>query len=977
MYLKKIELHGFKSFADRVNLELQPGITGIVGPNGCGKSNITDAIRWVLGEQSVKSLRGTAMSDVIFAGSQDRKPQNLAEVTLVFDNSDRYIDSDYQNIEITRRIYRHNNEGEYLLNKQPCRLKDIVDLMMDTGLGRDSLSMISQGNISSFADSKPEERRPMFEEAAGVAKYKKRKIESLRRLEKTTENLNRVQDIVNELEKQIIPLKKQKEKAETYIALKKQLEEIEIGLIVHESTDLKAQIDQIKQRIQELENYQQSYSNDLVTKEALLAAKKDKMVLLDKEVDALQSKLMEALENVNRLNTSKVQIDEKRRHILENGSSENLEEQITSLKQMLSEVLSDYNQSVERYDYSKADLDAFESKRNQVMTKLNGLRQLLEQQNSKYNALKTKQSLIKEQIETNQHYNYGVKTILASSLDGVIDVLEKVITPQAGYEVAISTALGGAMQFVLTKDQASARQAIGYLKKNRAGRATFLPIPSLSKRSVRDEHLLVCQNTKGYLGIASEFVEYDQKYDKVISNQLGNTLIVEDLQTANHLANQLYYRYKIVTLNGDVVNVGGSMTGGQSRQQNSSYQSKKELEVIQKDLEGLEINLSKLKTQINEFDLEYREQSNELLQKKILFARLEEEVSDKLAHFKNIKAQYEAIAHEKVEVDSLLKEDTNQDLIQELNKANALKEELTASIKAKRETRMGYVNDNDILEQELRELRKALNDCQNQYMKQKVELTKLEGNLNSKLTYLNDEYKMTFEYASEHYGHKKYNEDDRSEVFALKTEIRRLGNVNLDAIEEYQNVSERFDHLISQKEDLLEAQTTLLQAIDEMDEVMTKRFDETFNKVNEEFNLVFRSLLGGGKAMLKYSDPENILETGIDIDVQPPVKAVQNISLFSGGEKALIAISCLFAILKVRPVPMCILDEVEAALDQANVERFAKYLKEFEGKTQFIVVTHRPGTMEQCDILYGATMQQKGVTKLISVKFEEATQNVS
>lgn len=977
MYLKKIELHGFKSFADRVNLELQPGITGIVGPNGCGKSNITDAIRWVLGEQSVKSLRGTAMSDVIFAGSQDRKPQNLAEVTLVFDNSDRYIDSDYQNIEITRRIYRHNNEGEYLLNKQPCRLKDIVDLMMDTGLGRDSLSMISQGNISSFADSKPEERRPMFEEAAGVAKYKKRKIESLRRLEKTTENLNRVQDIVNELEKQIIPLKKQKEKAETYIALKKQLEEIEIGLIVHESTNLKAQIDQIKQRIQELENYQQSYSNDLVTKEALLAAKKDKMVLLDKEVDALQSKLMEALENVNRLNTSKVQIDEKRRHILENGSSENLEEQITSLKQMLSEVLSDYNQSVERYDYSKADLDAFESKRNQVMTKLNGLRQLLEQQNSKYNALKTKQSLIKEQIETNQHYNYGVKTILASSLDGVIDVLEKVITPQAGYEVAISTALGGAMQFVLTKDQASARQAIGYLKKNRAGRATFLPIPSLSKRSVRDEHLLVCQNTKGYLGIASEFVEYDQKYDKVISNQLGNTLIVEDLQTANHLANQLYYRYKIVTLNGDVVNVGGSMTGGQSRQQNSSYQSKKELEVIQKDLEGLEINLSKLKTQINEFDLEYREQSNELLQKKILFARLEEEVADKLAHFKNIKAQYEALAHEKVEVDSLLKEDTNQDLIQELNKANALKEELTASIKAKRETRMGYVNDNDILEQELRELRKALNDCQNQYMKQKVELTKLEGNLNSKLTYLNDEYKMTFEYASEHYGHKKYNEDDRSEVFALKTEIRRLGNVNLDAIEEYQNVSERFDHLTSQKEDLLEAQTTLLQAIDEMDEVMTKRFDETFNKVNEEFNLVFRSLLGGGKAMLKYSDPENILETGIDIDVQPPGKAVQNISLFSGGEKALIAISCLFAILKVRPVPMCILDEVEAALDQANVERFAKYLKEFEGKTQFIVVTHRPGTMEQCDILYGATMQQKGVTKLISVKFEEAAQNVS
>lgn len=971
MYLKKIELHGFKSFADRVNLEFQPGITGIVGPNGCGKSNITDAIRWVLGEQSVKSLRGNSMTDVIFAGSQDRKPQNLAEVTLVFDNTDRYIDTDYQEIEITRRIYRHNNEGEYLLNKQPCRLKDIVDLMMDTGLGRDSLSMISQGNISSFADSKPEDRRSMFEEAAGVAKYKKRKIESLRRLEKTNDNLNRISDIVNELEKQIIPLKKQKDKAEQYLALKKQLEKIEIGLIVHESKNLKEKLDALKEDINDLERYDQEYNNELTTKDTLLQAQKDKMVLLDKEVDELQVALMQAMEEVNRLTMNKVQIDEKRKHILESQSSADIESKIASLKQMLSDTLTEYNNRVERYDQAQSQIDDLELRRKETMQKLENLRGLHETHNSKMNALKTKKMLTKEQLENNSHYNYGVKTILSSSLNGVINVLEKVIEPKEGYEQAISTALGGAMQFVLTKDQASARQAIQYLKQNKAGRATFLPIHSLSKRTVRDDHLLVCQNTKGYLGIASEFIYYDDQYETVISNQLGNTLVVDSLETANSLANNLYYRYKIVTINGDVVNVGGSMTGGQSRQQNTTYHAQKELESLEKDISSLEKNLVHLKTQINELDLSYRELSNDLLQKKISFARLEEEVASKLGEFKNLKAQYESLANEKLEVNQILSHEVNDDIVKQLNDAVEKRDQLTESIKAKRETRMGYVNDNDAMEDELRILRKALSDVKSKLMNSRVEYTKVESQLNSKLSYLNEEYKMTFEYADENYGHLKYDENAGSEVFALKTEIKRLGNVNLDAIEEYQQVNERYEHLNTQKIDLLSAKDSLLKAIDEMDAVMIQRFDETFHKINEEFNIVFRTLLGGGKAMLKYSDPDNILETGIDIDVQPPGKSVQNISLFSGGEKALIAISCLFAILKVRPVPMCILDEVEAALDQANVERFAKYLKEFAGKTQFIVVTHRPGTMEQCDILYGATMQQKGVTKLISVKFED------
>lgn len=971
MYLKRIELHGFKSFADKVNLEFQHGITGIVGPNGCGKSNITDAIRWVLGEQSVKSLRGNSMIDVIFAGSEDRKPQNVAEVTLVFDNQDRHIDSDYQEIEITRRIYRHNNEGEYLLNKQHCRLKDIVDIIMDTGLGRDSLSMISQGNISSFADSKPEERRLMFEEAAGVAKYKKRKVESLKRLEKTTENLNRITDIVSELEKQIIPLKKQKEKAEQYIAFKKELEEIEIGLIVFESKELNDKLLKLKQSIDELERFDQEYSASLSGNEAILESKKNKMLILDKEVDELQVALMSAMEEVNRLTTSKVQIDEKRKHIIENQSNADLEHKISSLKHMLQDVLNEYNNRVERYELAESELETLENGRREDGRKLEGLRQLHEQLSSKYNGLKARKMMLQEQLDSNSNYQYGVKTILSSSMEGIICVLEKAIEPKAGYETAISAAIGGASQFVLTKNQASARQAIQYLKQNKAGRATFLPIHSLSKRSVRDDHLLVATNTKGYLGIASDFVAYNAQFETVISNQLGNTLIVDSLETANSLANSLYYRYKIVTMSGDVVNVGGSMSGGQNRQQGNSYTSKKELETIQIEVDELEKNLAHLRTQMNELDLNTREQSNDLLQKKISFARLEEEVSTKLSEFKNLKAQYESLSHEKLEVNQILSEQTDNDLVNQLNAIIQKRDHLTETIKAKRETRMGYVNDNEGLEEELRQIRKSLSDVKSRLMNERVAYTKIESELNSKLTYLNEEYKMTFEFASENYGDKTYNEQSRSEVFSLKMEIKRLGNVNLDAIEEYESVNNRYVHLSAQKNDLVDAQNSLLKAIDEMDTVMVTRFDETFHQINDQFNDVFRALMGGGKAILKYTDPDNILETGVDIDVQPPGKSVQNISLFSGGEKALIAISCLFAILKVRPVPMCILDEVEAALDQANVERFAKYLKEFAGQTQFIVVTHRPGTMEQCDILYGATMQQKGVTKLISVKFED------
>ena len=975
MYLKRIELHGFKSFADKISLELTPGITGIIGPNGCGKSNITDAIRWVLGEQSVKSMRGNSMSDVIFAGSQDRKAHNVAEVTLLFDNSDHYIKSEYDEIEITRRLYRHNHEAEYLLNKQPCRLKDIVEIMMDTGLGRDSLSMISQGNISSFADSKPEERRLMFEEAAGVAKYKKRKIESLRKLEKASDNLNRVVDIVNELEKQLAPLEKQMNKAKLYLQYKEQLKKIEVALNVVEIEALNQSFIELEDSIKELEVHELSYNTDISTLELNIQNITLTMNQIDEEVDHLQKEFLEVSEQERLLSVRVTEVDEKRKSILESNSAASIKEKVESIKQLTISAITEYNLMVDHYEKTTEELNKVIESKNKNAAMQKSTREKYESSMNSITELKTKAMILNDQLSSNNNYNYGVKTILNSSLEGIIDVMEKVVKPSPGYELAISTALGGASQFILTTNQYYARKAIQYLKQNKAGRATFLPIDHLSSRNVKDEHMLVCQSIKGYLGLAKEFIDYNPKYELVISNQLGNVIIAKDLESANEIANKTYYRYKVVTLQGDVSNVGGSMSGGSATKNNSSFMLQKELEEINHRLEKARSEAKRYREAYNTVENESTSINATYVQQKIAVSKEENEVTTKMNQINTLKAQYNALSKEKMEIDGLVSQESTSSLHEELKNTTLRKNEITFSIASKRETRLEYKNQIDALNDELKELRSVLKDAMSQLMDQRIQKTKIENELNSKITYLAQEYNMTFEYAKANTEPIHDQDVAKGEVFSIKTEIKKLGNVNLDSIEEYESISTRYQDLIKQKEDLEASSNMLLKAINEMDAQMTTQFDETFQKINIQFNEVFRTLFGGGKAFLKYTDPENILETGVDIDVQPPGKSIQNISLFSGGEKALIAISCLFAILKVRPVPLCILDEVEAALDQANVDRFAKFLKEFTNTTQFIVVTHRPGTMEQCDVLYGATMQQKGVTKLVSVMLEDALED--
>ena len=974
MYLKRIEIHGFKSFADKVDIEFQPGITGIVGPNGCGKSNISDAVRWVLGEQSVKSLRGANMSDVIFAGSEDRRAQNLAEVTLVFDNSDRFMKYDYNEVEITRRLYRQNNEAEYLINKQQCRLKDIVDLIMDTGLGKDSLSIISQGNISSFADNKPEERRGIFEDAAGVSKYKKRKLESIRKLERTKENLERIGDIVAELEKQVGPLKRQKDKAEKYLELKEKLTAVEVNVLVKEITEAKKSLDVLSKEIKDLNEQQASLDADILMKENSNDDIKKKMYQLDQEVNSLQSKLLEAVSNVSKLETAKVEIDQKRKHALQSASKENLQENIANMKAILSDIVNEYNDRVERLNSTEQDLKQLTRDQENRNKRLTELKNELNQLSSQINKNRSRKEILLDAIENKSNYHQSIKTVLnlAKSNRNIIGVLGELITTQKGYELAISSALGGAIEFVVTSDDQTARETIKFLRNNKAGRATFLPVSTMKPRQIRLEHLEVCNTMAGFLGVASDFITYDDKIGNVVLNQLGNIIVAKDLETANAISKAVFARYRVVTLEGDIVNVGGSLTGGSINQQRSSLVQKRELEQLAITLEQQETEFVKKRKLHNALDNEIKDVSHILLQKQMAYAKLEVVVQSKKEELIKTKTEYESLTEQSIELDDFKSGKTENKLIDQLNEAIKYRDMLTEEIKSKREMRMAYANENEALDVELRTIRKDQKDIQNAINENTIKATKLETMLNNYLTRLNDEYHMTYEYAVEQYQEEINVEQAKEEVYDLRTQIKRLGNVNLDAIEGYKVISERYENMNTQRIDLLEAQDRILAAIKEMDEIMVTRFSETFEKINVEFNHVFRSLFGGGKAKIKYSDPTNILETGIDIDVQPPGKAVQNISLFSGGEKALIAISCLFAILRVKPIPMCILDEVEAALDIANVERFAKYLREFSSTTQFIVVTHREGTMEECDLLYGATMQQKGVTKLVSVKLEEA-----
>lgn len=977
MYLKRIELHGFKSFADKSVVEFMPGITGIVGPNGCGKSNITDAIRWVLGEKSAKAMRGDTMTDVIFSGSEDRKAQGEAEVTLVFNNEDHFLDFDANEVEITRRLYR-TGESEFLLNREQCRLKDITDLIMDTGLGRDSLSIISQNNINDFVKSKPEDRRAMFEEAAGVAKYKKRKIETVRKLERTTDNLNRVQDICNELERQVGPLKRQKEKAETYLEFKEQLQEVEISVLVKEISSLSEELKTLNDELDTLEKERVTNDGAVILDEKQSEELESKMYSLDQEVNELQGKLLDAMNEVSNLETQKVEIDANRKHILETTSQEDIEKKIENMKLILSDAIMEYNDRVKRYNDAKAEKNELAHKDAINKKQQANLRQMIEDLNLEIHRGRSEKAQLVDAIENKSGYGYGVRSILRAkeSLSGICGTLGDLIETDEQYETALATALGGAVQFIVTRTNDQAKEAIYFLRKNKAGRATFLPIDTMKPRELRDEAKMLAEQSLGYLGVMSDFVRYDKEISDVVLNQLGNTILADHLDHATEIAKSVYHRYRVVTLEGDIINVGGSLTGGANKRANNTMMSKRELERVTQNLSKQEKELNKMKADLHSLENEGREIGQMYMQKQMSLAKLELVVTNKKNDYQVAKADYENLTNQSVELDEVIKGTESNQMLSDLNEAKRRRDELKEAIQAKRTIRMSYVNENDEIARRLREHRAALKDVESQSTEKRVAKTRLETEIQNYLLRLNDAYAMTFEHAQEKADMSIDIDKSKDKVRDLRQRIASLGHVNVESIEQYNDVSSRYETLTTQRTQLLEAQDSLLKAIKDMDAIMVEKFSTSFDAINKAFNDVFRYLFGGGHASLKYTDPDNILETGIDIEAQPPGKAAK-LHSFSGGENALIALSCLFAMISVKPSPLCILDEVEAALDIANVERFAKYLRSFSDSTQFIVVTHREGTMAECDLLYGATMQEKGVTKLVSVKLKDATEYAS
>ena len=1184
MYLKRIETIGFKSFADKTVVEFEQGVTAVVGPNGSGKSNISDAIRWVLGEQSAKSLRGGKMEDIIFAGTSTRKPLNFAEVTLVLDNSCGSLPIDYEEVSITRRVYR-TGDREYLINKQKVRLKDVVDLIMDTGIGHDSLSIISQDKVKAIVEARVEDRRVIIEEAAGVLKYKMRKKEATRKLESTSDNLSRVQDIIFELEDQVEPLRKQSEQAEKYMVLKQECSDSEISVLAYDIKTLNDQMERSKKERKDVEFEHVSINAKIANDERRRDTLKQNQQAQERQLEQLQADLVETSEWIqklqgqrdvlkerhknassnkeelaeqqaqleSRLETSQVELKTaeeamtKTKTLLETKQSqlqkvseeyqhleENLKIQLDTTRDAyfedvnrLASVKNQYiaiNQQIKRTettlerineDEEKALLDrdalvqeqeTFKAQYGKFETSLKEKRDLYQQLYKEH-----QQRLKQAEMETNRHrhlthqldkmnnrlqwledaqkdfsgFNEGVKKILKAREQGQVSGIEgavaELVTVPKELELAMDVVLGPVMQQIVTTNDDSAKKAIDFLKKHHAGRATFLPLNVIKSRLLPMDVQNRIQGNQDVVGVASQLVGYDQRYRQIVENILGNIIVTKDLNVAKNLAKQLNYRYRIVTLEGDVINAGGAMTGGAVKRQGSSLlRQKNEIEDCQRQIQQLTDELEQSKVLQEEWAQTVKQSEKELQKVQLAGERLKEKMSEvnqqKLAFEYREKSQnereqllrierreHEAELKQLVEKNNQLAEDrlvleqrieeakaTIETLEEQLEQQEELKSQLLqqmtelkvdvakletalhnecatferlkgeteqvrtrlkelldkiaeseqallgnddeviqleANLAEKKEKREGIIEqiqdqrvtltkvsqELETLEREVRESHKVQQKMAKSLNQLDVSIGKVDVEMDIMIKKLEEEYQMTFDHANENYPLKGSIEEIKSRIRSIKGQIAALGEINVGAIQEYQRVKERYDFLTTQRDDLIEAKATLEETINEMDQEMTVKFKETFDLVREQYMEIFKKLFGGGSADLVLTDPHDLLHTGVEIIAQPPGTKLKTSNLLSGGQKALTSIALLFAILKVRTVPFCVLDEVEAALDEANVARYANYLKAFSNETQFIVITHRKGTMEKADVLYGVTMQERGVTKLVSVRMDNVS----
>jgi len=1183
MYLKRLELQGFKSFADKTVLEFMPGITTVIGPNGSGKSNVSDSIRWVLGEQSMKSLRGTKSLDIIFAGTQNRKSLGFAEASLVFDNTDGSLPIEYTEVIITRKIYRSGETG-YYINKVPCRLKDVLELFMDTGIGKDGYSIIGQGKIDEILSNKSEDRRHIFEEAAGIVKYRTRKQESEKKLEHTKLNLLRINDILTEIENTIEPLKMQSEKAKKYLNLKEELKSIEIGLFIHNiekyktnleeivkdeeifknqleeeedsmskakalKEELKINIEQITNQIEEMSNIGfesqkeiEMLNSDINVANTRIANNKENNLRYESEIEDLNIKLSELREEIK-------QKEEKKDNLRQNKEKfevelKEKEEELAKITQKLSKKeleIETHKQKVEENIDKKYELQAnintqeincenyekrqrqiineisgyvseldgtrlrkediakefyeIDSKRNQVLKILEEVNKKREDSNRKIkeyelninnlsNEMRMKDSRLKFLIETEKEkegYIKSVKSLLKDCENikelgqGMHGVLANVIEVPSQYQTAIEMCLGASLQNVVTETEQDAKKLVEYLRKNNLGRASFLPISSVKGRKL--DKIKVSES--GYIGIASELIKFNKKYEQIITNLLGRTVIVDNMETAIKVAKQNGYTFRIITIDGDVINPSGAITGGSIAKKTVNILGRgREIEKLEKEVKKLKekiLSLEKekqeyilsieevieesnaLEKELQEIDITYATQKQKVIaideniekienrlnkikqeqkeleeqkegsikQKEIIedeivklniqteeltkiiseFAKLNKDnqkyVDDLNFDITNLKISVssfddsetsieemkerinldienanKSIDNKKMQIEEIIQDNFNlEELIQETKgKIEKVKDDVKNSGHKIEFLKQDRMDKNEILNEQEENISSkftTIEDLKGQIVKIEVKKTKLEDDINDIIGKMWEEYELTPNTAGE------YKKPDnvaltQKKVNHLRTDIRNLGSVNVDSIEEYKQTKDRYDFMCEQRVDLEDTMNKLRKIITDMTVTMKDQFKAKFDVINKNFGDVFRELFGGGNATLTLADEENILECGIDINVQPPGKKLQNMMLLSGGEKAFTAIAILFAILKINPAPFCVLDEIEAALDDVNVYRFADYLRKFANNTQFLVITHRKGTMEVADTVYGVTMEESGISKLLSMKLKES-----
>ena len=1181
MYLKRLEMQGFKSFADKTVLEFMPGITAVIGPNGSGKSNISDSIRWILGEQSMKSLRGAKTQDIIFAGTQSRKSLGFAEASLVFDNTDGALPIEYSEVTVTRKIYRSGETG-YYINKVPCRLKDVVELFMDTGIGRDGYSIIGQGKIDEILSNKSEDRRHIFEEAAGIVKYRSRKEETEKKLEQTKLNLLRINDILTEIEGNLEPLQIQSDKAKKYLNLKEELKNIEVGLFIYNiekykksleelaedeeimnstlnqeegklekikilKEELKDSIDEITLQIENMQNIGfesqkeiEKLNSNINLAEAKINNNIENTKLYTKEIEELETKIetlkqeieqkqtkqdnlkqnKEKFENelkekeeelikiTEKLSSKELEIEKIKKQVEENidkkyelqseistqtANIDNIEKRQKQIKQEISNNVLDLDRTRMKKEDIAKEFYKIESDRNKILKSIeeidnkkqeitNKLKEFDVQIVNDTNNLRLKQSRYNFLVETEKEKEGYIKSVKSLLIDcekvkelgkGMHGVLANIISVPKQYETAIEMCLGASLQNIVTDTEEDAKKLVEHLKKNNLGRASFLPITSVKGKKLEN----IKGKKIGVIGVASDLVEFDKKYEQIILNLLGRTVVVDNIQNAINLAKENSYSFRIITVEGDVINPSGAITGGSVAKKTVNILGRsREIEELEKDIKILKNKVQKLEKdkeeytdsseniieeiqalekQLQEIDITYATEKQRI----ISIDENIEQIQKRIEKLKDEDSKAEATKNETLENRQKNKEnielmnkqnEEDQKIIDEFSNSNKdsqkyiddlnfditnlkisvssfnesevsiqemtemIKKEIDTHTKNKKNKTLQIENANseneslkveiENIKQEIEKVKskvsnsgdtidkmkkeriekneklskkeeeqteqfKKLEELKAQITKLEVKKTKTEEDITDVINKMWEEYELTPNNAGDYHKPENVAVTQRR-VNVLRTDIKELGSVNVDSIEEYKNLKDRYDFMCEQRLDLEDTMSKLRKVIQDMTETMKQQFKEKFEIINKNFGEVFKELFGGGMAEVTLTDENDILECGIDITVQPPGKKLQSMTLLSGGEKAFTAIALLFAILKINPAPFCVLDEIEAALDDVNVYRYAEYLKKFAKETQFLVITHRKGTMEAADTVYGVTMEEKGISKLLSMKLK-------